>query len=303
MDVPTSVIVPVRFPGASFAVSRDAEIAFATPKSVTVAVPAVRRMLSGLMSRWMIPRPCAYWSARATSLRMLTASRTDSGPRASRARTDSPSTNGMMKNGSPSASPALSTGTMCGCCRAAESMISRLKRSTETLAASSYGRTFTTTIRPSTLSRATKTVDIPPPPSSRSREYEAPRTRCSSSRRTVTSTLHRSKIFGLSGCTNLRPVHHVRQRESAQGLRWAAGRAGPLRSEFPHWFNPRGWFGSLGALNFRPQLHGTYGEMMAQYPDRYVPADTNAGWGIASFVVALAVACIVAVTIIHKNTY
>ena len=34
---------------------------------------------------------------------MLTASRTDSGPRDSRARSDSPSTNGMMKYGSPSA--------------------------------------------------------------------------------------------------------------------------------------------------------------------------------------------------------
>jgi hypothetical protein len=42
---------------------------------------------------------------------------------------------------------------------------------------------------------------------------------------------------------------------------------------------------------------------MAQYPDRYVPADTNGGWGFASFVVALAVACIVTVTYIHKQTY
>ena len=89
---------------------------------------------------------------------MLTASRTESGPRDSLARSDSPSTNGMMKNGSPSAvSPALSTGTMCGCCSAAESMISRLNRSTETVAASSYGSTLTTTIRPSALSRATNT--------------------------------------------------------------------------------------------------------------------------------------------------
>ncbi len=41
-------------------------------------------------------------------------------------------------------------------------MISRLNRSTETVAASSYGSTFTTTVRPSALSRATKTVDMPP---------------------------------------------------------------------------------------------------------------------------------------------
>lgn len=42
---------------------------------------------------------------------------------------------------------------------------------------------------------------------------------------------------------------------------------------------------------------------MAHYPDRYVPADTNGGWGFASFVIALAVACIVAVFMIHKQTY
>jgi hypothetical protein len=42
---------------------------------------------------------------------------------------------------------------------------------------------------------------------------------------------------------------------------------------------------------------------MAQYPDRYVPADTNGGWGFASFVIALAVFCIVTVTYIHKQTY
>ena len=42
---------------------------------------------------------------------------------------------------------------------------------------------------------------------------------------------------------------------------------------------------------------------MALYPDRYVPADTNGGWGFASFIVFLAVACIVTVTYIHKSTY
>jgi hypothetical protein len=36
---------------------------------------------------------------------------------------------------------------------------------------------------------------------------------------------------------------------------------------------------------------------------RYVPARTNDGWGIAALVVALAAACIVAVTVIHKRTY
>ena len=50
--------------------------------------------------------------------------------RASRARSDSPSTNGIVKYGSPSASPAVSSGTMCGCWSRAASWISRLNRST-----------------------------------------------------------------------------------------------------------------------------------------------------------------------------
>jgi hypothetical protein len=42
---------------------------------------------------------------------------------------------------------------------------------------------------------------------------------------------------------------------------------------------------------------------MAQYVERYVPADTNAGWGIAAFILGLALACAVAATWIHKETY
>ncbi len=39
------------------------------------------------------------------------------------------------------------------------------------------------------------------------------------------------------------------------------------------------------------------------HTDRYVPADTNGGWGIAAIVIALAIACIVTATVIHKQTY
>ena len=85
-----------------------------------------------------------------------------------RERQGSPSTNGMMNQGSPSVSPAASTGTMCGCCNRAASMISRLNRSMLTLAAISGGSTFTTTCRASAVSVATNTLDMPPPPSSRS---------------------------------------------------------------------------------------------------------------------------------------
>ena len=40
-----------------------------------------------------------------------------------------------------------------------------------------------------------------------------------------------------------------------------------------------------------------------QYSDRYVPADNNAGWGVAAGVVLLAVICIATATYIHKKTY
>lgn len=36
---------------------------------------------------------------------------------------------------------------------------------------------------------------------------------------------------------------------------------------------------------------------------RYVPADTNAGWGVIGLVLALAVACIITVTYVHRATY
>ena len=40
-----------------------------------------------------------------------------------------------------------------------------------------------------------------------------------------------------------------------------------------------------------------------KHTDRYVPANTNAGWGIAALIVGLAVVCIVTATVIHKKTY
>ena len=133
------------------------------------APPAARRMLCGLMSRCTTPRSCAYASARATSLRIDTVSRTDSGPFvAMHVPSDSPSTYGMTKNGRPAASPALNTPTMCGCCNPAERRISRLKRSTDTDAARCSGMTFTATRRCNASSNATNTRDMPPPPSSRS---------------------------------------------------------------------------------------------------------------------------------------
>jgi hypothetical protein len=40
-----------------------------------------------------------------------------------------------------------------------------------------------------------------------------------------------------------------------------------------------------------------------QHVDRYVPADTNGGWGIAAGVLLLVLACIVTATYVHKKTY
>ena len=42
---------------------------------------------------------------------------------------------------------------------------------------------------------------------------------------------------------------------------------------------------------------------MSQHVDRYVPAETNGGWGFASFVIFLVIACVAAATYIHKQTY
>jgi hypothetical protein len=40
-----------------------------------------------------------------------------------------------------------------------------------------------------------------------------------------------------------------------------------------------------------------------QYVDRYVPANTNGGWGIGAGIVLLALACIATATYVHKRTY
>ena len=40
-----------------------------------------------------------------------------------------------------------------------------------------------------------------------------------------------------------------------------------------------------------------------QHVDRYVPANTNGGWGFATLIILLAGVCIAAVTYIHKKTY
>ena len=44
-------------------------------------------------------------------------------------------------------------------------------------------------------------------------------------------------------------------------------------------------------------------EPVPSHVPRYVPAKTNEGWPMAAVVVALTIACIVAVTMIYQRTY
>lgn len=39
------------------------------------------------------------------------------------------------------------------------------------------------------------------------------------------------------------------------------------------------------------------------HQDRYIPARTNDGWGVAAVVIGLVVVCILVATYVHKKTY
>ena len=42
---------------------------------------------------------------------------------------------------------------------------------------------------------------------------------------------------------------------------------------------------------------------MAPHTDRFVPADTNGGWGFATGVIILAVVCIATAAYVHNRSY
>jgi hypothetical protein len=44
-------------------------------------------------------------------------------------------------------------------------------------------------------------------------------------------------------------------------------------------------------------------EESMEHQDRYIPAETNGGWGVAAGVVLLALVCITVATTIYKKTY
>ena len=55
---------------------------------------------------------------------------------------------------------------------------------------------------------------------------------------------------------------------------------------------------------FTDRFHDTRDEeLMVEYTERHIPADTNGGWPFASGVILLAVVLIAAVTYVHKQTY
>ncbi len=87
--------VPIATPAPVRVAPDPVDSAFAIPKSVTMTLPLVpsRRMLSGLISRWMIEKAWAALSASAASFMILRASSAGSRPRRRiLAATDSPST-------------------------------------------------------------------------------------------------------------------------------------------------------------------------------------------------------------------
>jgi hypothetical protein len=58
-----------------------------------------------------------------------------------------------------------------------------------------------------------------------------------------------------------------------------------------------------GTAHLTNGAYRTPNGLRMQHVDRYVPANTNGGWGFATFIVLLAVACIATATFVHKRTY
>jgi hypothetical protein len=73
----------------------------AKPKSSSLAPLLVSMMLPGLMSRWMIPSRCAFSTADAISIAVLSARSIGSAPFARRAASVSPSRYSMTRNAVP----------------------------------------------------------------------------------------------------------------------------------------------------------------------------------------------------------
>ena len=143
----------------------------AMPKSVTFTSPrGSSMMLPGLMSRWITPRACAASSARSTSIAMSIARSGRMRPPPARISASvRPSTYSITMKCTPSSEPVSKTETMFGWVMLAAACASRRNRCTKLSSSAYWGaRTFTATVRPSTVSVPRKTLAMPPRPSSRS---------------------------------------------------------------------------------------------------------------------------------------
>src|SRR5512132_3635065 len=148
------------------------------PKSVTFTSPrGLSMMLPGLMSRWITPCAWAASSARHTSIAMSIARSGRMRPPPARISASvRPSTYSITMKWTPSSEPVSNTETMCGCPMLAAACASRRNRITKPSSSANCGaRTFTATVRPSTVSVPRKTLAMPPRPSSRSTRYRPPR--------------------------------------------------------------------------------------------------------------------------------
>ena len=143
----------------------------AMPKSMTFTAPVfVSMMFAGLTSRWMMPCRCEKSSAPHTSARIDDARRGSSGPsRRTMSRSVSPCTSSITMNGTvpigPSVSPVSYTATMEEWFSSAAFFASRRKRSRKFSSRARSARIiFTATSRPSSVSDASYTSDMPPTP-------------------------------------------------------------------------------------------------------------------------------------------
>ena len=143
---------------------------FASPMSAIFTTPnSFNSKLSGLMSRWMMPRSWAYCKPRATWSAYPAACSSEIAPSA---RTISPRlrphTNSMLMKWNPSAFPTSCTCTIFEWFNWAALSASRVKRvSASGFSAKRAGKTLSATSRSSEICRARNTAPIPPAPSRR----------------------------------------------------------------------------------------------------------------------------------------
>ncbi len=140
---------------------------FARPKSRIFTNPSCEIMMfSGFRSRCTIPAWCAFARPLAICVATSSAFLTGSGPSSSSWRSVQPSISSIARYGDVSARPTSKIVTMLGWLSAEAERASSAKRARPSgLPRSSFGSTFSATLRPSRVSSARYTSPIPPAPS------------------------------------------------------------------------------------------------------------------------------------------